>query len=342
MDLISVIVPIYNVEKYLRRCLDSLLAQTYKNIEVIMVDDGSPDNCGVICDEYVEKYGNFIAVHKENAGLGMARNTGLDRASGQYVFFIDSDDYISDSLIGDIYKELKTYHVDVCISGLKRTIKSYKSIHYEPVCYPGEKARTELLPRMLGSLPNRKDSIQMSVCGILYNAELIRKYKLRFPSERNLISEDLIFNIDYMQHANGVYVSSNVGYFYNVNPSSLTRSYRSDRFRKVKIMYQEVAKRLKELHYDDSALLRNERMFFVNVKGCIVQETIPDHSRSLDQKINKIRMICKDETVQHVIRIYPTGKLGFAQKVFLFMVQHAWVRLLYCYFLLVEYLKMNK
>lgn len=336
MDLISVIVPIYNVEKYLRQCLDSLLAQTYQNIEVIMVDDGSPDNCGAICDEYSEKYSNFIAVHKENAGLGMARNTGLENAHGQYVIFVDSDDYISDSLIEELYKKLKLYQVDVCISGFKCTVKGHRNVQYESECYLGERAKTELLPRMLGSLPDKKDSIEMSVCGVIYNMEPIRKYKVRFPSERELISEDLIFNIDYMQHANGSYLSSIVGYFYHINTSSLTRSYRPDRFEKVKFFYLEVARRLAEFHYDSITMQRNKRMFFVNVKGCISQECNPQNDFGLKQRLSNIRLICKDYVLREVIREYPINKLGFAQKTFLFMVKHKWALALYLYFLILN------
>lgn len=334
MELISVIVPIYNVEKYLRQCLDSLLSQTYKNIEVIMVDDGSSDNCGVICDEYAEKYSNFIAVHKENAGLGMARNTGLENAHGQYVIFIDSDDYISDSLIEGLRKELKSHRVDVCISGFKCTVEGQRSVQYESECYPGKKARTELLPRMIGSLPDKKDSVEMSVCGVLYNMEPVRKHGVRFPSERKLISEDLIFNIEYMQHADGAYLSSIVGYYYNINLSSLTRSYQSNRYNRIKTFYLEVERHLSELDYGSIVHQRNTRLFFVNVKGCVSQEANPNNDLGIGQRLNNIKSICADDVLQNAIREYPVNKLGLAQKTFLFLVKHKCALALFLYFLM--------
>lgn len=334
MDLISVIVPIYNVEQYLRQCLDSLTVQTYKNIEVIMVDDGSPDNCGAICDEYAEKYNNFIAVHKENAGLGMARNTGLENAHGQYVIFIDSDDYISDSLIEDLYKELKLYQVDVCIGGFECTVEGQRNVQYESECFPGEKARTELLPRMIGSLPDKKDSVEMCVCGVLYNMEPVREHNILFPSERELISEDLIFNIDYMQYANGAYLSSTVGYYYNVNLSSLTRSYRKDFYNRVKRFYLDVERRLSELNYDNIADWRSKRIFFVYVKSCISQEANFDNDFGLKQRLSNIGSICGDSVLQEAIREYPVNKLGFAQRTFLFMVKHKWTLALYLFFMI--------
>ena len=91
---VSIIVPIYNVERFLDRCMDSLLNQTLKDIEIIMVDDGSPDNCPQMCDEYAKNDSRVKVIHKKNAGLGMARNSGLEIATGEYVAFVDSDDYV--------------------------------------------------------------------------------------------------------------------------------------------------------------------------------------------------------------------------------------------------------
>ena len=90
---ISVIIPVYNVEPYLRQCLDSVVNQTYKNLEIIIIDDGSPDNCGAICDEYAAKDKRIQVIHKENCGLSAARNDGLARATGEWIAFVDSDDW---------------------------------------------------------------------------------------------------------------------------------------------------------------------------------------------------------------------------------------------------------
>ena len=97
--LISVVLPIYNVEKYLNRCIKSIITQTYKNLEVILVDDGSPDHCPRICDEWAKKDARIKVIHKKNEGLGMARNTGIENATGEYICFVDSDDYIAPDTI---------------------------------------------------------------------------------------------------------------------------------------------------------------------------------------------------------------------------------------------------
>lgn len=150
--LISVIVPVYNVERYLRQCLDSLINQTYNELEVIMVDDGSKDSSGKICDEYSEKYDNFKVVHKENAGLGMARNTGFEHIKGEYVTFVDSDDYLEPDCIATLYNELRNKDVDMCKGGFKRVIDSGKIVSnriYDNELFQGEKAKKEMLPRLL-------------------------------------------------------------------------------------------------------------------------------------------------------------------------------------------------
>ena len=107
--LISVIVPIYKVENYIRRCVDSILAQTYPNIEVVLVDDGSPDNCGTICDEYSHRDERVIVIHRKNGGLSAARNSGIDACHGEYIGFVDSDDYISPTMYEQLYNDIAQF-----------------------------------------------------------------------------------------------------------------------------------------------------------------------------------------------------------------------------------------
>ena len=114
-ELISVIVPIYNVEKYLQQCLDSIINQTYKKLEIILIDDGSVDNCPTICDEYAKKDKRIRVIHKENKGISHARNTGLDISNGNYIAFVDGDDYIESTMIETLYKNLKENNSDISI-----------------------------------------------------------------------------------------------------------------------------------------------------------------------------------------------------------------------------------
>lgn len=117
MSRVSVIVPVYNVEKYLDRCIESLIKQTYKDLEIILVDDGSPDNCGHLCDEWAKKDSRIVVYHKENGGLSDARNYGIDRCTGEYIAFADSDDYVAENYIEFMYNllvENRNCNVSAC------------------------------------------------------------------------------------------------------------------------------------------------------------------------------------------------------------------------------------
>ena len=124
---VSVIVPIYNVEKYLLRCIDSLIAQSLKDIEVILVDDGSPDQCPQLCDEYAEQYKNIKVIHQKNAGLGMARNAGLKIAKGEYIAFVDSDDYLDTDALEKLYQTAKKESADTVLGAYCR-VDAYGNI----------------------------------------------------------------------------------------------------------------------------------------------------------------------------------------------------------------------
>lgn len=331
-DLISVIVPVYNVEKYLRQCLTSLVNQTYKNIEVVMVDDGSKDSSGLICDEYAINYQNFSVVHKKNAGLGMARNTGLDNIKGKYVFFLDSDDYIDNNFIEVLYKNLLKSKVDMCKGGFKKFTDSDKVIFerkFENKIYYGNKAKTDLLPRMIGSSPFAHDSIDMGATCTLYNTDIIKKHGVKFHSEREFISEDLVFNIDYMQYADGACTVSEAGYYYRVNLKSLTTSYRPDRFEACKYLYLEMQKKLTNLGYDEDTLLRLDRAFFVYLRMCIRQEKVSASKEKKDKLISNIEKICQDQVVIDVINNYPTKYLGVSQRLFLKLIKDKHSKILY-------------
>lgn len=119
---LSVIVPVYNVEPYLRRCIDSIVNQTYNNLEIILIDDGSPDNCGRICDEYANKDSRISVIHQKNGGLSVARNSGMDVATGDYIAFVDSDDYIASDMYKSMISILENNNLDIVCCGDYRVV----------------------------------------------------------------------------------------------------------------------------------------------------------------------------------------------------------------------------
>ena len=182
--LISVIVPVYRVEEYLERCVKSILSQTYKNLEVILVDDGSPDQCPAICDACAEKDARVKVIHQENKGLSGARNAGINAASGEYLAFVDSDDYVSPHFIEELYQLLKDTG---CAIGQCR----FSYVKGEGLVEEGDSAfciyRGESLMEQLYG-PEEKATCFVVAWNKLYRAELFKETGIRYPEGR--IHED--------------------------------------------------------------------------------------------------------------------------------------------------------
>ena len=330
--LISVIIPVYNVDKYLEKCVESVLNQSYKNIEIILIDDGSEDNSGKICDYYSKKYTNITTIHKKNEGLGFARNTGLSVCNGEYVFFVDSDDYLDYDMIETLVHNSVDNGLDYCKATFRRidnvgNIRFQKKYNNE--LFKGEAIKKDLLPRLIGSSNKKHDSIEMSATGCFYKLEIIKKHKINFPSERKMISEDLIFNIDYLGYSKKAMVIDYCGYNYRINNESLTKKYKKDRFKLCVFFYVELRKKIVNLGYDDEVLLRLSKMFFVHLKMCILQEKKSiSHNIFKDTKTN-LKEICSSNIVNKVIDEYPVEDLNYKQKIFLYLIKYKLVFIIY-------------
>lgn len=332
MVKVSVVVPVYNVERFLHTCVDSLLNQTVSAHEIILVDDGAKDRSGQICDEYADKYDTVKVVHKENAGLGMARNTGLEHVTGDYVVFIDSDDFCQPDMIEQLVCVVEETGCDTCKTSFNRVDLEGRFLRACPVeagVFKGVEVSTLLLPRMIGSAPDKKDSIPMSACCTMYSMDIINRYGLRFVSERVWISEDLVFNIDYYAKAQYVVLSDYIGYNYRTNPNSLTTTYRADRFEKCLALYQEQIRVLSDLGMYDICKNRLIRQFFIYLRMCFSQLSTDVCKLPKKEVLRQLREICNNAQVQHMIAEYPVHKMGIKQQVFVYLVKYKMTGILY-------------
>lgn len=190
---LSFILPIYKVEDYLPQCVDSILSQTTDDCEIILVDDGSPDNCGAICDGYAAKYDNIRVIHKENGGLASARNAGLQQAGGEYVLFVDSDDYIEPGSLAKILDWADTDDADIVFLQCRKVYPDGSGESLGENLIRSEirgKEPLEVL-RFLAGCPK----FPGSACFKIYRRGFLQKNGLRFPDDRRL-SEDLQFALD--------------------------------------------------------------------------------------------------------------------------------------------------
>lgn len=291
--LISIIVPIYKVEPYLRRCLDSIVNQTYTNLEIILVDDGSPDNCPQICDEYAAKDNRIVVIHKENGGLSDARNAGLDICRGEYVSFVDSDDWVADIYIEVMLKAIKDNMATMAITDFSRTSQTFSTSysHYDI-------SHVEILNHIEATkkLWSEHISAFTTVWGALYKTNLFKR--IQFPKGR--IHEDLYVSFQLLYTSNKTVFIDIPLYFYfyrddsitEKNPDSLVRKL-EPRYKRYLFFKEKKENELKQLclktlcwefisAFEDIYINKAEYIGFDNKKEflSILKEIIADYKQS--------------------------------------------------------------
>ncbi len=227
--LVSIIVPVYKAERYLNRCLQSIVNQTYGNIEIILIDDGSPDTCPQICEEWALKDSRIVVVHKENAGAGQARNTGLDIANGEYVLFVDSDDYIDCKTVEMCVEATEKENAQVVLFSLYNVDLHGREKPASVMSSQKTFSKTELREKLLPSLFVHTLGYGVSVWGKMFCTDVIKKNELRFVSEREFYSEDAIFVLEYFSKIQSACALNHRLYYYFENNNSLSRTYTQDR-----------------------------------------------------------------------------------------------------------------
>jgi glycosyltransferase involved in cell wall biosynthesis len=255
--LISVIVPVYNVENYLRACVDSIIAQTYNNLEIILVDDGSPDNCPAICDEYAEKDSRIKVIHKENGGLSDARNAGLSVMTGEYLMFVDSDDLLPKNAVSALYNLAVEYNSELVIGNHRKFVDS-----------------TDLDDSDLKSNKASCLSKTESIChmfqngcaswGRLYRADIHNS--VHFPIGE--INEDEAIVLKILDKCNKVVITDECVYHYRTRPESITTSSFSlkklDWYRHCKANLEWIREHYPELEEYAAVRYRSSIMYSLN------------------------------------------------------------------------------
>lgn len=222
-DLISVIVPIYGVEEYLSKCIDSIINQTYKNLEIILVDDGSPDKCPDICDAFEKKDARIKVIHKKNGGLSDARNAGIDIAKGEYFVFIDSDDWVETTMVEHLLDACKKYNVKLAACGryiTDGTVINGTAYEGTEGVYSPEESLNEILSGK---------SLDVAAWDKIYARNLFEE--IRFPVGEN--NEDIAVFYKIVDLAGRVAHTGTTEYFYRSRPGSITKLKYSTDARKI-------------------------------------------------------------------------------------------------------------
>lgn len=255
--LISVIIPVYNVEKYLHRCLDSVIAQTYQNLEIICVDDGSIDESGRICDQYAVRDARIKVIHQENQGLSAARNRGLDAAEGEYIAFVDSDDYILEDMYKKMLDKLLNYNVDLCVCQWQYEFSDGRQVvkkkNIDPTIY-GRKTSLEFARFLYRG--NYENGVVVAAWNKLYRRALLDK--ICFEGR---IHEDDAFNGRIMAKNISVYVMEDQFYVYAQNGDSLTNK----PFSANKFFFLDALAERRELFKSDAFIRQETELLYCNM-----------------------------------------------------------------------------
>lgn len=252
--LISIIVPVYKVEKYLNKCVKSIINQTYSNLEIILVDDGSPDNCGKMCDDYAKKDKRIKVIHKKNGGLSDARNKGIEIATGDYIGFVDSDDWINPDMYKILYELLIKYNADISCCNLVRTVEDIKI--EEKKIEVKTFSKEEYLKKYFKI--NSQDCVYYA-WNKLYKKSIIDKEQ--YPV--GLTSEDVVGTYKALLKTEKIVETNRVLYYYRYNPNSITGKFSDKDFDLLKI-WDEVVKLSEKCSKEnlDYAILNRKRINF--------------------------------------------------------------------------------
>ena len=238
-DLISIIIPVYNVEQYLKRCIDSILNQTYHNLEIILVDDGSPDNCPQLCDEFAIIDTRIKVLHKQNGGLSSARLAGFNVATGDYILFIDSDDYIEKNMVEELVTATAQTNSDMAVCGYYTQFGEQKKENLLPYSTNVLQGKDEITQKYIVYLIG-KDKNKVFLPGFLC-IRLLKKSLIRnefFVSENEFFAEDVVFDLLYSDNIQKITIVKKPLYNYCVNEQSLSNKYRKNKWQMLKNLHE--------------------------------------------------------------------------------------------------------
>ena len=332
--LVSIVIPIYKSEKYLDECIRSIVEQSYRNLEIWLVDDGSPDASPRICDEWAQKDSRIHVIHKKNAGSGMARNTGMENATGEYICFFDSDDYLLPDAIEKMYHKAKEEQVDIVIFGVK-TIDSEKNVVKTKVPlskatrYDGADVQNVFLPDLIDCkhVAAKTKSLCLSFWECMFSMDLVRRTNWKIISERDIISEDSYSLIWLYRYVKSVAFLPEVLYCYRLAENSLSHIYMEDRHEKNKTCYyacQELAEKWgysEEVHRSICAL--HLSLMISAIKQIVTSKKLTGEGLRI------LKEIINDDTLQSCLRQMRCRRYGWKRRVLFWAMRNRYVLVVY-------------
>lgn len=319
---VSIIVPIYNVDKYLSRCLDSILNQSLKEIEIIAVNDGSTDKSYEILLDYQKSDPRLKVINKKNGGVSAARNTGLEQVSGEYIGFVDPDDWIDSYMYEELYKTAQVEEVDVVMCSYIREFGSHskkKQFHMpEQVKFTGFEVHEKVVRKLIGPLGEEIGNPELldawgTVWSKLYKASLIRENHIKFTDLHEIgTNEDSLFNIEALYKAQSfVYVNKHFYHYWRDNSDSVTSFHKPNLVDQWNNLYNRITNFIEENNLNCQYKDALSNRICLNILGLGLNVLL-----SPTQKIKKLKVILYQERIIESLNRVDFSKLPFVWKMF--------------------------
>ncbi|EOQ19521.1 hypothetical protein KOY_01821 [Bacillus cereus VDM021] len=330
---ISIIVPVYNVETLLGRCLNSLTSQTLEDIEIIMVNDGSTDKSAGILNEYAKKDKRIIVIEKENGGVSSARNAGIQTASGEYIGFVDPDDWIDMEMYETLYKEAVQGKADVVMCTYTREFGSHSKEKKfdlpEKVCYEGEEIKANVMRRLIGPIDEEIGNPEFldawgTVWSKLYRSEVIKENAIQFVDLSFIgTNEDSLFNIQTFYYVDKfVFLNKPFYHYWKTNAASVTSNYKPELMNQWFNLYDIIEQFLEDKQLSGNFRLALNNRICLNTLGLGLNTMSKSNRISPLTKFNRLSKILNDNRIRRSFKQLEMDHFPIVWKAFYFCVKY--------------------
>lgn len=322
MSKFSVIIPVYNVEKYIHKCVESIKAQTEKDFEVIMVDDGSTDSCSQICDYLVQSGSRFKVIHKENGGLMSAWMRGLEEAKTEYIVFVDSDDWLAPRAFERMWDIVRKYDVDMVVCNFRQIAQGREqrtALEIPQGLYEGDKLEREVYPRMLNDGDFQKRGIPVSRWGKIIRKSILMD-NLRYCDPRVSYQEDLNIILPVLLDVKRLYIldEPDADYMYRLNPFSILHSYNPAMYEQSVLVYDALFRCIQDKNAEFM-----EKQLYADSLAAIVQCYKNDLlSATYRDCIDHIGILSRDKRFEKAVRMTQWQKYRFLNRLIIRCLMH--------------------
>lgn len=341
---VSIIVPVYNVENYIERCLNSLVNQTFKDIEIITINDGSTDKSLELLNKYAKEDIRISVIDLGDEGVSYCRNLGIEKANGKYIMFVDSDDWIDSSMVEVMYKKAEENKLDLVMCSYIREFKDHSKEKIfnlpQEIIYKDNEVKNELLRKLVGPIKEELSNPEMldalgTVWGKLYRADILKENKIKFVDLKEIGSaEDTLFNIftfNYLKKL--MFLNKSMYHYWRDNPKSVTSQYNPKLKEQRKVFFKYISDFIKENNFEQVFEEALNNRICTSVLGLGLIECSKNNKISRINKIKNIKIIINEEYIRNAYKNLELKYFSIHWRIFYFFIKN---KMSFCSYLMLS------